>query len=148
MTEVKFDEDIFKMVVPAVDDAFKSAVPQDAPEGESPKRIWRQALGSFTWPWVNLRLDWEWNKGSQAPEYKRVWPLMAQQVYRDLTDLIENGDHDKVDDPLLKMMDGSKKTGRTPVGVEIGGLTIYAEEKEKKDSVEYTVYMAVKVHWK
>src|SRR6478609_3472694 len=122
MSDIIFDERTYLIVDKAVTMAFNSFDDDDVVQNseESPKLLYaKNREGSPQWPWINLRLDWELLETSVIPPVSKVAPLLALQASQDITDLIENGDQEVGDDPLLRYLDGTKKTGKTLESLDI-----------------------------
>jgi hypothetical protein len=72
---------------------------------------------------------------------------MFDAFYKDLADILENGDTNLATDPTLKVMDGAIKRGKYPKGVGFPYAALYRELKPRKDTVEYTLYVTMDVLW-
>ena len=64
-----------------------------------------------------------------------------------MVDIIENGDIEIVNDPMLKSMNGANKLGKTPQKVVIEELVWYREHFQKKNAYEYTLFLLLRVDW-
>lgn len=97
---------------------------------------------------ARLRLDWELLGETNIPytDTDHVARLITTALKWDLVDIIENGDIYS-NDVMLKSMDGANKLGRTPMRVIIEELTFYREDKPKKKSHEYTLFLLLRVDW-
>lgn len=97
---------------------------------------------------ARLRLDWELS----APEFNRlereqVADIMIDYIKADLEDLIVNGDINLYGDPLLKVINGSKKRGVEPTGIEIRNAALYWNFNGRRSTCEYTLYILMQVDW-
>lgn len=101
---------------------------------------------------ARLRLDWELSREfvqelHDSEKHEDIFRLMGAQISVDLNDLVENGDVNKINDPLLKMFDGSKKRGKPPVLVDIFAANLHFNYHKVKDTTEYTLYILMAVRW-
>lgn len=98
---------------------------------------------------IRLRLDWELDAHAvkENPLAENVLRLMYTQVAADLDDLFQNGDTDSVTDPLMKTADGSRKTGKKLVGLDIAEQHLMVVFVRRKDSYEYTLYLNIVPEW-
>jgi hypothetical protein len=97
---------------------------------------------------VRLRFDYELDAYGEVPAWDKdsISRLMVAAIEGDLLDVIENGDRDG-NDPLWKVFDGRKKTGKNPTDVRVDEMVVYREYKPKKGAYEYTMFMLLTVEW-
>lgn len=146
----KPDPHILSIVRPALDKMWEEFVFEPDPEpAEGAKRVGAYFNRHMPKTWTNLRLDWEIFNSSAATEEVNKLAIKAMDLGMelDLCDLLENGDQFGSNEPLLGMMDGSKKLGKTLVGLDIVSLQLFAVSVERKDAVEYTLYVSIKPEW-
>lgn len=99
---------------------------------------------------LKLRLDWELDAETvkeRGPVSDHVLELMYGMVATDMDDLLQNGDKDNPSDPLLRVADGSKKTGKKLVGLDIVEQHLVVVFVERKDVYEYTLYLNAVPEW-
>ena len=144
---IKMVDEVFDKIT-----EFMKAHPEDGARLETTdKEAWKRWHQGEMEPnevSFNLRFDWEVDKeeidrdGGDA-----VLEIMFRVWKDDFLDLLENGDFSHPNDALLKAMDGSKKRGHEPVAVHLGGAQLHHEYKERKNTVEYTLYFRPFIVW-
>lgn len=100
---------------------------------------------------ARLRLDWELSgefvrELHESENTDKILGMMNHAFSLDLNDLVENGDIYS-NDPLLKIMDGTKRRGKEPTLVDIFSANLHFKYHERKDTTEYTVYILMAVKW-
>lgn len=98
---------------------------------------------------ARLRFDWELigEAGVSIDDTDHVSRLIVEALKWDLVDIIENGDIEIVNDPMLKSMNGANKLGKTPQKVLIEELVWYREHFPRKNAREYTIFLLLRVDW-
>ena len=98
-------------------------------------------------PVARLRFDIELGPTvvrSAGPE--GVADILMSRVRTDLMDMLENGDIESPQ-PLYKVIDGSKKRGKTLKNADAFAVNLAYKESPSNNSYEYTVYMLVAAEW-
>ena len=136
-----------------VEEFFRTSEPivpedwEDSPKTRQP--LWKSEQDIEWGKAVRLRFDFELigEAGIAVWETDKIARLIVEQLADDLIDIIENGDIEITNDPMLKSMNGAKKLDKTPKSVHINELKWYREHKPRKNAYEYTVYMVLTVEW-
>lgn len=94
------------------------------------------------WSVHRLRLDWEigWLDQGPSTDHAENIPAMFTMVENDLRDILVNGDEDS---PIagLNVMNGEVKRGKRALDSGIVSGVFYAEQKPRKSTTEYTLYL-------
>jgi hypothetical protein len=98
---------------------------------------------------ARLRFDWELipEAGVSVSDSNQIAHLITKALKPDLVDIIENGDIEIVNDPMLKSMNGANKLGKVPQKVIIEELVWYREHFPRKNAYEYTLFLLLRVDW-
>lgn len=137
----------FTPLIPFVKEKFDEVewVRVRTPDGENPKR-YVSPIPERTSEMKTLRLDMEF--GSEKPSLftdtltEELRSVMTDQMSGDIADLLVNGDVES-NDPLLKVINGEVKMGRRLSDVNFSGVIYDVEYHSKKDTYEWTVYVAL-----
>ena len=114
-----------------------------------PARPWRNDNHNWTgYDFYDIRLDWEVEEENFKEEgfSESVVSLMTIQFKHDIFDLLINGDVDS-DDPLYKILNGSKKRGTDYKDIAIVDFFVVAKHKPKKNTYEIPVQSRIAVKW-
>jgi hypothetical protein len=134
--------------VKLVEDALKEAL---ADAGESMQIVNPKLQGGVIFNkdgvehGCRVRLDFELDGQEQTKEVVRT--VAYELAKNDLLELVEYGDIDNHSDPLLNIVDGSRKRNKIMKDFNIRSVYLYKEWIEKKNSVEYTMYFNFRPIW-
>lgn len=137
----------FALLVPFVVEKLNEVewIRVHTPDDESPKK-YTFPLPRRTGKMKTIRLDMEFSP--EEPSLftdnltEEVRDAMTYQAAHDVADLLVNGDTESPD-PLLKVLDGEVKKGKHLSDINLSGVVYDVEYHARKDTYEWTAYVAL-----
>lgn len=144
LPEYEPSEELKTVIMPAIDRARERI--QNVREWRP--GYWHEGPNVTDCVIYRARLDWEIEDSAVndalADNALREMYVMAAG---DLDDVLQNGDRSRPNDPLLSLLDGSKKRGKKLKSFDVVEQTLWVQHVEKKKTYEYTLWVNFTAEW-